>query len=113
MKYLILITDTEAGRAVSGADLEQWMGEIGAWYEKSAAAGRLADGGEQLDRPDRARTIRSTGVTDGPYIESKEALGAFSVLEADSIDEAVELARTWPGVDRGWVTIEVRPVMQM
>jgi hypothetical protein len=111
MKYAILIADTEAGRAVGGADLEQWMGEIGAWYEKSAASGRLADAGEQLDRPDSARTIRSTAVTDGPYIESKEVLGAFSVLEADSIDAAVELARTWPGVDRGWVTIEVRPVI--
>jgi hypothetical protein len=49
-------------------------------------------------------------VTDGPFIETKEAIGGFSVLEADTIDEAVEIARTWPGVDRGWISVEVRPV---
>jgi hypothetical protein len=51
-------------------------------------------------------------VTDGPYIEAKEVVGGFSVLEAKTIDDAVEIARTWPGVDRGPVTIEVRPVVQ-
>jgi hypothetical protein len=51
-------------------------------------------------------------VTDGPYIEAKEVVGGFSVLEAATIDEAVEIASTWPGVDRGLVTIEVRPVVQ-
>lgn len=62
---------------------------------------------------DTAKTVRSTGVTDGPYIETKEVLGGFSAIEADSIEEAIEVARTWPGVDKGWITMEVRPVMQM
>jgi hypothetical protein len=35
------------------------------------------------------------------------------VLETDTIEEAVEIAKTWPGVDRGWQTIEVRPVVEM
>ena len=57
--------------------------------------------------------MRSTGVTDGPYIETKEVLGGFSVIEADTIDEAVDISKTWPGVDRGWITVEVRPVLEM
>ena len=57
--------------------------------------------------------MRSTGVTDGPYIETKEVLGGFSIIEADTIDEAVEISKTWPGVDRGWITVEVRPVLEM
>jgi len=57
--------------------------------------------------------LRSTGVTDGPFIETKEALGGYSLIDADSIDEAVEIARTWPGVDRGWITIELRPIVEM
>ena len=57
--------------------------------------------------------MRSTGVTDGPYIETKEVLGGFSVIEADSIDEAVDISKTWPGVDRGWIVVEVRPVLEM
>ena len=40
-------------------------------------------------------------------------LGGYSVIEADSIDEAVDVAKTWPGVDRGWITVEVRPVIEM
>ena len=39
-------------------------------------------------------------------------LGGYSVIEADSIDEAVEVAKTWPGVDRGWITMEVRPALR-
>jgi hypothetical protein len=46
-------------------------------------------------------------------MEAKEVLGGYSALETDTIDEAVEIAKTWPGVDRGWITMEVRPVIEM
>src|SRR5689334_5264743 len=111
MKYLILGAITEAGQQLPGPDLEAWMAEIGAWYEKYGAAGVLADPGHQLDFPHTAKTVRAGGVTDGPYMEAKEVLVGYSLLETPGIDEAVEIARTWPGVDRGWIAIEVRPVM--
>ena len=111
MKYLLLGAITEAGQQLPPAELESWMAQIGAWYEKHASTGKLADPGNQLDLPHTARTIRASGVTDGPYIESKEVLGGYSVLETAGIDEAVDLAKTWPGVDEGWITMEVRPVM--
>jgi len=111
MKYLLLGAITEAGQQLSPTDLEAWMAEIGAWYEKHATTGTLADPGHQLDWPDKAKTIRSNGVTDGPYIEAKEVLAGYSLLEVAGIDEAVEVAQTWPGVDRGWIVMEVRPVM--
>jgi hypothetical protein len=113
MKYAILIMDTEASRALDSAAREEWMAEIGPWYEKTAAAGKLADGGAELDDVRTAKTIRASGVTDGPYIEAKEVFGGFSLLEAESMDEAVQLAKGWPGVDRGLITIEVRPVRTM
>jgi hypothetical protein len=46
-------------------------------------------------------------------MEAKEVLGGYSLVETGTLDEAVELAKTWPGVDRGWITMEVRPVMVM
>ena len=110
MRYVILIMDTPEARALSGAEHGAWMTEVMAWYEKWGISGKLVDGGDQLDSADKAKTIRATGVTDGPFIEAKEVLGGYSALETDTIDEAVEIARTWPGVDRGWITIEVRPV---
>lgn len=112
MKYVILIMDTPEGLARPAAEQDAWMAEVMSWYEKTGASGKLADGGAQLARPSTARTVRAAGVTDGPFIEAKEVLGGFSVLETDSVDEAVEIAKTWPGVDRGWITIEVRPVLQ-
>jgi hypothetical protein len=111
MKYLILGAITEAGQQLQGRDLEAWMAEIGAWYEKEGSSGTLADAGHQLDGPHTAKTARASGVTDGPFMESKEVLAGYSLLETATIEEAVEIARTWPGVDRGWIVIEVRPVM--
>ena len=111
MKYLLLGMITEAGQRLGGPDLETWMAEIGAWYDKHGASGKLADPGYQLNGPDTAKTVRASGVTDGPYMESKEVLGGYSLLETDTIEDAVDLARSWPGVDRGWITMEVRPVI--
>jgi hypothetical protein len=113
MKYLMLGLITETGQQLRGPDLEAWMAEIMAWYEKHGSAGTLADPGHQLDGPDKAKTVRASGVTDGPYMEAKEVLGGYSLVETGTIDEAVELAKTWPGVDRGWITMEIRPVMVM
>jgi hypothetical protein len=111
MKYVILIMDTEDGLRRPAAETEAWMSEVMAWYEKVASSGKLADGGHQLDLPGTAKTVRASGVIDGPFMEAKEVLGGFSVLETDTIDEAVEIAQSWPGVDQGWITIEVRPVL--
>jgi hypothetical protein len=114
VKYVILLMNTEASRTMTEEEGRAWYGEIGAWYEKGGGgSGKLAEGGYQLQPPNTAKTIRATGVTDGPFIETKEALGGYSVLEADTIDEAVEVAKTWPGVDRGLITIEVRPIIEM
>jgi len=113
VKYVILIANTEKARNMTEAEGQAWYGEIGAWYEKHGGSGKLADGGHQLQPPETARTVRASGVTDGPFMETKEALGGYSVLEADNIDEAVEVAKTWPGVDRGFISIEVRPTVEM
>jgi len=111
MKYVMLIMDTEAGGKLTPEEYQAWSSEVMAWYEKNATTGILADGGAQLQKPDTAKTVRASGVTDGPFMESKEVLGGYSVLETDTIDEAVEVAKGWPGVERGLVTIEVRPVV--
>jgi len=112
VKYVLLILDTENEPAADSPEYGGWFAEVGAWYEKWGATGRL-DGGHQLQKPGTAKTVRSTAVTDGPFIETKEVLGGYSVIDADTIDEAVEIAKTWPGVDRGWITVEVRPVIEM
>jgi hypothetical protein len=112
MKYVILLASDESKWPTDQAEADAWMKDIGAWYDKWTEAGKIIDGGAELDSASKAKTIRSTGVTDGPYIEAKEVIGGFSVLETDTIDEAVEIASSWPGVSDGRMTVEVRPVME-
>jgi hypothetical protein len=112
VKYVMLIMDTPESLAQYETNKE-WFAEVGAWYEKMGASGKLADGGAQLQPANTAKTVRGSGVTDGPFIETKEVLGGYSVLDVASMDEAVEISKTWPGVDRGWITIELRPVVEM
>jgi hypothetical protein len=112
MKYVMLIFNTEAAGQLSPEAYQAWSSEIFAWYEKQSGTGKMTDGGAQLQGADTARTVRATGVTDGPFMETKEVLGGYSVLETDTYDEAVEISKTWPGVDRGLITIELRPVVE-
>ena len=114
MRYLLLIAGDENARGeVSADDDAATLNEYGEWVKTVADRGIL-QGGERLRPTSDATTVRvrngETLSTDGPFMETKEALGGYSVLETDTIEEAVEIARTWPGVDRGWITIEVRPV---
>jgi hypothetical protein len=68
--------------------------------------------GDQLAPPRRGRSVRVRDgkalVTDGPFAETKEAVGGFDILECDSLDEAVEIAAGHPVAQLG--TIEVRPL---
>ena len=68
--------------------------------------------GDQLAPPRRARSVRVRGgkklVTDGPFAETKEAVGGFDLLECASLEEAVEIAASHPLAEVG--TIEVRPL---
>ena len=68
MKYVMLILNTDAVAQLSAEEQQAWYSEIFAWYEKYGASGALADGGQQLQGPETARTIRSGGVTDGPAV---------------------------------------------
>jgi hypothetical protein len=68
--------------------------------------------GDQLAPPRRARSVRvrdgKTIVTDGPFAETKEAVGGFDLLECESLEEAVEIAASHPMAEAR--TIEVRPL---
>ena len=85
-----------------------------AWYEKVGSSGKdvLADCERAAaGSANTARTVRASRRHRRPFMETKEVLGGYSVLETDTYDEAVEIAKTWPGVDRGLITVELRPVV--
>ena len=82
-----------------------------AWFEKHRAH---IDGGEELGFPRDARTLRRRGgrvvVSDGPFIESKEMLGGFIVLEVADLEEAVRIASEWPSLESEGAGVTLQPV---
>jgi hypothetical protein len=115
MKFAMLINDDEPGwAALSPAEMETRMRDIFGWFEKWGAEGKISDFGAQLEKSHTARTVRAGAdgapvVTDGPYLELKEVIGGFVVLETADQDEAVSIASTWPYLDVS--SIEIRPVV--
>ncbi|RZQ63199.1 YciI family protein [Amycolatopsis suaedae] len=116
MRYAMLVCGDMSAWEKRVAEVGPRDGEeLGAWFAKWGAAGKLAEGGAELEHPRTAKTVRLGGdgglaVSDGPYVELKEVVGGVILLEAADIDEATTIAATWPGVVNGIATVEVRPV---
>ncbi|MFI7587236.1 YciI family protein [Spongisporangium articulatum] len=108
-QYLILIYESEAAYATATPDV---YGEIMADHEKFQAGlealGVKMLGGEALQATATATSIREGGVTDGPFVETKEALGGYYLIEAPDLDAALAAAKTCPARFGG---VEVRPIM--
>ena len=113
MKYLLLVCwDAEQMDAQTEPGPDETPNEEGfPWLDDLQARGRWITG-DQLAPPRRARSVRVRDgkriVTDGPFIETKEAVGGFDIVECDSLEEAVEVAAGHPIAQMG--TIEVRPL---
>jgi hypothetical protein len=110
-QYLILIYDDETAWAnASEADGNRVM----AGHNDLAAANADAlRGGNALQSTGTATSVRSDGaggftVTDGPFVETKEALGGYYLVEAGDLDEAIGVAKQIPVLNGG---MEIRPIM--
>jgi hypothetical protein len=113
MKYLLMVCwDTEKMDAQAEPDPNESADEESfPWLDDLQERGIWVTG-DQLAPPRRARSVRmrdgKTLVTDGPFAETKEAVGGFDIVECDSLEEAVEIAAGHPVAGIG--TIEVRPL---
>jgi hypothetical protein len=82
----------------------------------AAAAGSKVIGGAELEPAPMATTLRSDAAgqvltTDGPFLETKEAIGGYYLLEASDLDEVMALATQLPEVHAGHSGVEIRPVV--
>jgi hypothetical protein len=113
MKYMMLIVGNEDAETARPRDeLDALYARIMAWWNDHAAAGRIVDGNE-LQPSSTATTVRigrdgSTTVTDGPYMEAKESIGGYGILDVADLDEALAVASSWPGASS---TLEIRPIV--
>jgi hypothetical protein len=108
-EYLILIFDDEATwEAASKSDFDRIMQGHNAFPEQAAALGGKVVGGKALQPTGTATSVRGDVVTDGPFAETKEALGGYYLVEAADLDQALAIGKLIPVLNGG---VEVRPVM--
>jgi hypothetical protein len=91
---------------LSPEEVQKHMEKWGAWIEEGFRKGWLVDAGDALTPEGRVVNSKKL-VTDGPFVESKELVGGYSVVQADSINAAAELAKGCPGLETGGL-VEVR-----
>jgi hypothetical protein len=106
--YMLMFVGDERSRPSSKEQLDHAMAAVGRWWDENK---KVIKGGERLDASSRATTIRRLNgqmkVFDGPFIESKEQVGGYALVDVGDLDEAIRLAKTWPLGD-----VEVRPTVE-
>ena len=116
MKYMLLTyLDEQKWLAMTPAEQQADMARCEPHVQRLNASGKLLDGAP-LHPTSTATTVRVNAgkrlVTDGPYAETREQLGGYTLIEATDLDDAIEIAAGFLG-DDSWVTIEVRPVVDL
>ena len=113
MRYLLLIYTQEPTQAPSPETIADEMEAYNAFTREVNERGVMR-GGEALHPTTAATTVRvrdhQTIATDGPFAETKEALGGYYLIDAHDLDEAIELAAKIPGARHG--SIEIRPIFE-
>lgn len=115
MQYLLLIYGAEEKDPQPGTD--EFMALIGEYqkFTDEVQNNGAFLGGEALESITTATTVRirdeQATITDGPFAETKEALGGYYLLECKDIDEAIAYAKKIPSVHYG--SIEIRPIMNI
>lgn len=116
MKFLLLFcADETSWMTMPEEQRNEAIEKIGAWYGDHARAGRIVEG-RRLSGKDTAVTVRlgpagrteKPLVVDGPFVESKEAIGSYAVVDVADLDEAIAVAENWPAGG----AIEIRRVVE-
>jgi hypothetical protein len=109
--YLLLFRGTDWDKGLSPEEIQKVVNQLTAWIDGLNRAGRVR-AGHPLGEAGRTLSGKNgRQVADGPFAETKEAIGGYLILQAESLDEAVELARGYPCLECGG-TVEVRPVAE-
>ena len=110
-EYLILIYEDENGYANASPDVFQQVMEAHTRFAQQVdqKGGKIVSG-NALQPTSTATSIRADVVTDGPFAETKEALGGYYLIQARDLDHALDISKLCPARFGG---VEVRPIMDM
>ena len=108
-EYLFLFRGAHWHKGLSPEEIQNKLARFTAWFDQLESEGKCKSG-HPLANDGRIVAGRNL-VTDGPFAEPKEAIAGFFISRADSLEQAVELARGCPGLEYGQ-TVEVRPIRE-
>lgn len=108
-EYMLLFRGTDWYKGLSPEESQRVMGEWMGWFERLTKEGK-AKAGHPLESEGKIVSgKKGRVVADGPFAESKEAIGGYFFLTVNDLDEALAIAKQCPGLEYGAV-VEVRPV---
>ncbi len=106
-KYLCMQrSQPGSGEKPSPAKMEEMYAVFNAWREKYQK--NIVDMGGKLKAG--GKIVSSEGATDGPFVEAKEVIGGFMIISAETMEEAMEVARECPGVVMPGSSVEIREI---
>ena len=109
--YLLLLRGNEWYKELSQEKIHEVMNLSRAWFQRIAAEGKVK-GGQALVRSGAIVSGKNgRTIADGPFAESKEAIGGYLLLDVATLEEAIAIAETSPALAYG-TSIEVRPVAE-
>jgi hypothetical protein len=101
-----------AYRSMSPEQMQQTMKKWMDWKNTLEKNGHIKQLGERLDGTGKVVRGKAKAVTDGPYVEVKDSIQGYMLLEAKDLDQAVELAKACPILESDG-TVEIRPFVSM
>jgi hypothetical protein len=109
-EFLFLYRGGEAGRSPERAQqmMQKWM----SWLKELGEKGHIKDQGQPLERTGKVVRGKQKTVTDGPFAETKDIVGGYTLIQARDLEQAVQLSKGCPIFEADGA-VEVRPVMKM
>lgn len=111
MKYMVLISGSESWDGIGPEERNALYQSVAVWWNEHAQRGQILEGHE-LQGTETATTVRrdrdgNVTVTDGPFIEAKETIGGYALIDVPDLDAAISLVSGWPAPE----AFEIRPVV--
>jgi|ERR1041385_5470802 hypothetical protein len=109
--YMLLFRGTDWHKGLSPEQIQIVMSQWMSWFDRLTREGKVKSG-HPLEREGKVVSgKKGRVVADGPFAEAKEAVGGYFLLQVNTLDEALAIAKECPGLDYGAI-VEVRPVAE-
>ncbi len=110
--YMLLFRGNDWDTKLSPEELQQVMSKWTAWYDQLVEQGKIKSAHPLIPEGRVVSQKKGQAVADGPFAESKEAIGGYFLIQMTNLDEALRIAKRCPALPHGMI-VEVRPVAEV